>query len=52
MMSGTGILKPELSKVVVNNSSITDRATYIDRLTSSDGSTADGDGAQFGYATA
>jgi hypothetical protein len=41
-----------LRKVVVNNSSITDRATYIDRLTSSDGSTADGDGAQFGYATA
>ena len=52
MMSGTGILKPELAKVVVNNSSVVNRAAYIDRLTSSDGAATDGTGAQFGYATA
>ena len=52
MMSGTGILKPELAKAIVRNANILDREDFRQHLTSSDGATANGTGAQFGYADA
>ena len=52
MMSGTGILKPELAKAIVNKAAILDREDFRQHLTSTDGTTANGTGAQFGYATA